>query len=543
MLSISCEQNEFLETAKDPATKSGIQLKNGRLYFPDQQQLLREFNLIKDKDEVEIYNHMLNHYSYDNFTPLRPIATVENEEQIATQIAKRTESVNQLIQNSSYLRVGKTFTEDDIAENIDDLEDIIGDDAYASFLNSSAEIQVGDTIYKYTDVGLFSVRDTEYNALNDYLVVKSISTDLLVPTQETTQLQIINEIPNAGVTQLNDGITYFRATTPTLIEQEAEPNKSNFNQVARTSSIDSEVDSFVSSLTPCDGKNGFLGQLFGIDKVCIDKYESRRRVKTKAYSYNFKLVYSVATKVKHQYKGWTGIWRQEDTDVLGMGVFAAQFEYDFTKMLPTNTKNIDQSLRLYTAKGYNKIYKVSVDNYGGMYSLSVTPFTGNAYPFNLFNDDLVIENWGNSNIVDQALAQANKRLTSEKLNEYFWKTLYSQATTQLKNLTMNYNYTPPSNITLLSKHPTFGKLLVQKTHKEIRYNTSKVDKTYDWGFYLKVTLSAQSGYSLNPKVDGGGGAVYDASQSSPNVPKGFRVIMYGVAKRGGVWHGSRLELM
>lgn len=529
----SCEPELIDKGNSDPNFNQKITIKDGRLYFPTKEDLTNEFDKIKDSNDSVIYHHMTRYYS-DDFLPLRPILTSDNEEVIAVQLAKRKELTNAYLRTRSSSSSARTLSDEDIIDHIDDLEDIIGDDAYASFLNSSAEVQVGDSIYKYTDVGLFIARDVEYSRLDTYLETRAISKDMLVPTPIDVQQQIIKEIPNGGITYLSDGITYFKAPIELEIQySNSDKGIKSFARENSTQTIDDEINAYVARLSPCDGKRGLFGNLFGANKNCTDTYESRRRVKTKAFAYNFALVYHTGTSVKHQYKGWTGIWRQENTDVLAIGVVAAQFEYDFSAWLPKNAV-IDQSIRLYSVKGYNETYKISVQNIGnGYYNVEVKKFTGNPYPFALFNDDLVIENWGNSNIIDLALAQANANLTAEKLNEYFWKILWDQANSQLKSLTRDFNYKVPANTTLLSKHPQFGKFLIQKTHKQIASNSSKVDKTFDWGFGAQVTLSASSGYSLQ-------NASY--KPSTPQKPKKFRVIMYGVGKRGTAWHGSRLEM-
>lgn len=81
-------------------------------------------------------------------------------------------------------------SDEEILYDIDDLEELIGDDAYGAFLNDQAEIQVGQEIYKYTDVGLFVVSEDKYTTLEPYLISKNISTDLLVPTEESARVYV-----------------------------------------------------------------------------------------------------------------------------------------------------------------------------------------------------------------------------------------------------------------------------------------------------------------------------------------------------------------
>ncbi len=69
-----------------------------------------------------------------------------------------------------------------VLDHIDYLEEIIGDDDFSNFLNTKAEVQTGNDIYKYTDVGLFIAKETGYKRLENYLEVREISGDLLVPT-------------------------------------------------------------------------------------------------------------------------------------------------------------------------------------------------------------------------------------------------------------------------------------------------------------------------------------------------------------------------
>lgn len=107
--------------------------------------------------------------------------------------------------------LNKIENEDVITDDIDDLEEIIGDDAYAAFLDSRAEIQIANQIYKYTDVGLFIVQDSKYDALKQYLEVKKISDDLMYATDESIRLAYIESQPSEEKVVVSDGIEYFIA--------------------------------------------------------------------------------------------------------------------------------------------------------------------------------------------------------------------------------------------------------------------------------------------------------------------------------------------
>lgn len=162
----SCQdeiQVENFEPSKE--FLNGISTVNGRLYFPSKEDFSREFDAVKDKSDVEIYEHVSKFYSKD-FISLRPIVTDRNENEVYQKLTERKERYldNLSIYRKTSPEVQSRNSEDDYLSNIDDLEDIIGDEAFASFLNSDAEIQVGNEIYKYTDVGLFVT--TDYSKLS-----------------------------------------------------------------------------------------------------------------------------------------------------------------------------------------------------------------------------------------------------------------------------------------------------------------------------------------------------------------------------------------
>ncbi len=133
---------------------SAASVKDGRLYFTSKESLAYAYDQIKNADDDQIANYI----DAKDIISLRPVVTEKNENLIAKKVARRVELLKQNKRYMDYLSrkgsVSKLANEDEIADDIDDLEEIIGDDAYGAFLDSRAEIQVADKIYKYTDVGL-----------------------------------------------------------------------------------------------------------------------------------------------------------------------------------------------------------------------------------------------------------------------------------------------------------------------------------------------------------------------------------------------------
>lgn len=61
-------------------------------------------------------------------------------------------------------------------------------------------------------------------------------------------------------------------------------------------------------------------------------------------------------------------------------------------------------------------------------------------------------------------------------------------------------------------------------------NSDKLEKSFDWGVSAGINIDPQTG-NITPDLSGQG----------IKKPSDFRVVMYGIAKRNGVWHGSKIN--
>jgi hypothetical protein len=105
-----------------------------------------------------------------------------------------------IVRNNNTIRSTANRSSEAIFDYLDDLEDIVGDDTFAAFLNNNAEILVADEIYKYTDVGLFISKEDKFNNLENLLDAKNISKDLTIETSLSAKQAILSEYPNDGIT-------------------------------------------------------------------------------------------------------------------------------------------------------------------------------------------------------------------------------------------------------------------------------------------------------------------------------------------------------
>ncbi|MBC7524337.1 MAG: hypothetical protein H7239_07860 [Flavobacterium sp.] len=286
---ISCEDYDSNTKTMD-ITNSKVNIKNGRLYFPTKSIFKEYMAKYIDASETELSKFFDPLYK-EGFYCLRPIVTQENERLLYNNYIK-LKPENPLKNTSK--------TTDDYFDYFDQIEEIIGDDVFAAFLNEKIEIQIEDIIYKYTDVGLFFAKEDKLDDLKNFLEVKNISEDLRYETPINSKQAIKTEFPLEGTTVINPDISYFKILYVDPNDQGGGgPPSYNPTQNGPTSS-DPSYNVFLNNLQYCEPSHGLFGNLFGDNYVCIDRYENRRRVKTKAFNYNYLIVYHMGVKVHHQ---------------------------------------------------------------------------------------------------------------------------------------------------------------------------------------------------------------------------------------------------
>lgn len=556
----SCRQELVEELASNDNTKTEVLISdgsvvNGRLFFSNVESLQYAYDRVKDEEDEIIANYI----DSKGILSLRPITTPNNERLIEQKMSLRLQGLKSDEKFVEY-KGTSVFNEEEIEDDIDDLEDIIGDDAFAAFLNSDAEIQVADKIYKYTDVGLFIVKDDKYSELTDYLSVKKISNNLLIPTDENVREQYVREnfYHNEGnITRpVHRDIEYFIIDIPRprpIGEIEVMPiddfpsplppktspvptppkNNPSPNPIAITKD---PVDDFVNSLSYCNPRRGFFRGIFGQNNVCINNYEKRRRIKLKAFNYNYLLVYHTGVKVKHQYRGWTGGWRKEKVNEIRLGVEDAQFIYDYRGHQNLHPQPSVPRLTTIYNNNSRLIFDANVKWEPGFYPniQKIVGYSIQGYP-SLLKDNIYIEDIiGNirtsNSLLDKAIYDAikagNKELASDNLNKKFIKETLGFLEQTWKELGKKER--PNNEITYSLNIPEIGLFAVNKRLYRVGYNTAKVDKTFDWGFHIGIDIGSDG--KVSPNTSGGG----------LKKPENFRADLYGVVRRGNNWYGVKM---
>lgn len=507
MLGVSCREQDLVETqnATEVAISEASVVK-GRLYFPNKESLQYAYNNVKNEDDEVIAKYI----DSKNIISLRPVITEENEKLVAEKLSLR---VKQLKNNKRLMKSNSAIAQsitsnnldnDDITEHLDDLEDIIADDAYAAFLNSDAEIQVADKIYKYTDVGLFAVKADKYNELKHYLEDNKISDNLLYPTDKNIGETFVEKQPNGVLTHLTDNIEYFRNTSSV-----------DYNS-SITTMANSKIDYYTSilglqeiidNLPTGRVRKPIIANLNGDVYVTYDNYAKRNRVKVKFYSQNFLIAYAVGCKVKHQYRGWTGLWRKQKTEKLGMG---ASIEWSFDHFGDRAFSNIIANNKSPITYHFNGKSYVQ-DDLNSNYIIEKGKLKSPKLPFEKQIDGVI-----------EIFVKKDKLSLEERRN--IIKQLMKLGLKELEKIS-NKKHTKIGTIITTPKevHVSYYDYEVLKSNEDV------IEKIFDWGI-------------ATPKFsyDFAGGIGVDFGNFDFLRPKTRSMNIYGIAKAGGKWRGTKL---
>ena len=523
----SCENEKIDLNNTTQITLREVSLKDGRLLFPDKESLNKIYKEYANASDEKLSIFLYPLYQ-KTFYSLRPIVTEKNEELIYNQYKNKIIFGDNQKKNTSKI-AQYNF------DYLDAIEEVIGDDTFAALLNSDGEIQVGEDVYKYTDVGLFIVKANKLDILKNYLTTNKISQNLTIETSQTVKQTINKKFTQEGLININSDLSYFRTTSSETTDTNALNKKSvtKFNHsTSKSTTADPKYNSFLNNLGSCDPRSGIFGDLFGDNDVCIDKYESKRRVKTKAFNYNYLLVYHLGVKCVHQFRGWTGLWRVEATDEIRLIVEAAQFEYDLDALTGNTAINNLTRERSYFMNNQKAFFAgpntITFNNEWGQPIISYVNLT--SLP-KIFHDDLTFEFFGTGNSwLDGKIQKGiDNNLNASHLNEWFYDGLYSQVKSQLQRAFGSATL-PPANRTFAAKFPENGKLIIQKSVNNQGFNIGVREQTFDWG--AQICLSA-GGSNWNISTNTGCDILVK--------PKNFRVKIIGAARKGSDWHGSKFN--
>nr|WP_315028437.1 hypothetical protein [uncultured Chryseobacterium sp.] len=547
-MTVSCRE-ELTENSSDKAhVIEQASVKNGRLYFPNKESLNATYQDLKKKD-IETVQHFVDEKGIES---LVPIITAKNETEVISELKFR--KIGSLKKGTSLLMRGESpaVSDEDIYDDLDDLEEVVGDEVYASMLNGSAEIQIADKIYKYTDVGMFVTTEQNYAKLENYLEVRRISPDLLIPTDASVREGFMTDKPSGDLVTLpntDNTISYFSAPVDRRSGADGNGfrgggfrggdgtsggnggfrngdgtsggNGSGNNGGTRSGSDggfrnpnpqpqpqEPSIATIVQNLPIGEVRKPWLGNVFGKTWTTYDKYESKRRVKVKFYSQNLYLVYAVGCKVKHQYKGWTGLWRKENAEKLGIGINSISWKFSHSLTYASN--NTPREVYWLDGKMYKAANNTDYVNVGPA-TMPTFPFSKNA------TVDAVIQFTTNLS-----------GLSEEQLNKMFWEAAWKQANKFMEGQNKKLNRVA---FVVDSYEQTY---IQYYDFSQIEDNQDVIERIFNWG-----VATPQFTYTFGGGT--GTGIAVTSYKFDFLQPTAVAVSMYGIAKKNGAWHGVKLN--
>lgn len=521
LLCLQCQIDDFqsdqIENIDlDVTTK----IVNGRLKFENKDSFTRAYQTMKDANEGKKMKYFENKYN-SQFQSLVPV--------IGKNANQQLEDYRRLIDTKIKVDgTSKSVSNDDITEHFDDLEDVFGEDTYANFLNHEAELQVGDTIYSYTDYGLFYVHQNDYSKLIDYKndkIIYSLSIDNMDNITYKTPCDIRIKTSNSGGhKEVAPNVRhYYPNVIPAYCDGDTSGggntgggNTTDNNETSDnvTTTFDT-LSSIAQNLPECNIIEPWVGNLFGTVKVCIDQYQSDRRVKTKYYDVDLGLAFAIGVKVKHQKKGWTGVWRKQDTEEVALGLNSLTWRFTHS-VPPASSLFYSEPSRIFAN---NKIFLKNSNSplytqyNGGNVPVPQLPFTNDI--------DFIVQE------IVTADSPFNFLDSEYEVREAFYELVWAGVKSQLQSEGIE-----GGTGAVIFNTPTQTLFQVYDFTNSCS-NCSKEEKILDWGIATpQITINFGDGVNNNVSY---GNWDYDFRN-----PDAVGLSCFGMAKRYGEWHGNIL---
>ena len=360
----------------------------------------------------------------------------------------------------------------------------------------------------YTDTGLFIAKTNQIDSLNNYLDSNQISTNLLIPTDTANKIRFIGDNNPCGGTTNVDDYEYFIAERDCLGTSGggggSTPPESTMTPIDQIAEI-------ANTMSACDVSEPWLGNIFGTVKVCKDKYEDKRRVKTKYYNLDLNLAYVIGVNTKHQKKGWI-FWHQEKTQQVALGVNSLTWKFPAPQMPAQYWGN---RMRTYLYDG--KMYSTTTSYYNAVYMgnipLPALPFADKL--------DFIVEFATDVGFFD------NER----EVTQFFYSNLFNAAKGILQ--TYGNRNLRKAGVVIVTPSATWVQFY---DFSNTCTDCSKIQNTIDFGIatpQITYTFGAGSGLS--------GDTTFTSWDFNFNQPDLTGMSAYGMAKYNNQWHGTRME--
>lgn len=277
----SCQTDDILDNEITENSLTAPKVNGSRLEFSSREHLVHFINESKKQDINELKSKIRNFESC-GFRSLLPTFTSED--------VARVEAYKR--------RKGLQFGGKG-ADTMDaDEDEIIADPNFALVINDDRELIVGNDLYKFTEYAVF------FTELGNEAEIK-------------TYLQAIERcelsLTASGVQYVGNKVyAFIPQPVDDICDYEIDNGNDEADMIGSTSQSLTR-EQYIAQMKTCEYQENLFDKLFGPSEKCIAKFESDRRIKTRAWNQNFLIYSSVGIRTKTQ-KRTLGIWWASDSD-------------------------------------------------------------------------------------------------------------------------------------------------------------------------------------------------------------------------------------
>jgi len=509
---VGCSNLEDKNLSAQNNSVEDIKIIDGTLQINTKSSLKELVSLYNDTTTQNKFNDGIKTLQDKGFKSLHPVLDVTNISEVKAFSVAKQKRIASL--NKSFGITSKTVTTDEVELT----DEIVTDPALASLLNEDREIVVGDSLYKYTETGLYFCLKKDKEKLYNYL-------NKLSSTQKKNiivQKQISpNKSLTAKVIPIDEGIDWFLPPSPKVI---IDPAPLTTVILPDPTVI---LNNRINDLPVCEGSGGgLLSDIFGTNLSCIDYFDGRHRIKTEYWDQNYFFYKSTGVEVRTQVKTlW--IWWASDSDEIHLGINRIYLKYDnpipqINSIPYLNTSPYLSEVPVYMYKGE---FKIQQNNLGNFIAPTFIKANSNL-PFFEFGQGINM-----LNIYIRKLPFVDQNYTVR--NESNIKALYQLGIDFLKKnfnsgakindpFVVSYQANPQAEVEVLY----FGERLSAT-------NTNIIKRTFYSDRQWQVGIAVSNG-SVKPTF---GVPSYNYFR---NYTK-YELDFYGLARQGDTWKGNRMK--
>jgi hypothetical protein len=401
---------------------------------------------------------------------------------------------------------------------IENEDEFIADNYFSLVLNRQRIIQIGDSVYQYTPIGLFFAHKNEEHLLPAYNIVKkrigggyTLQDNMLF----NTQLQEASNTTYNQTIQLSSGLSFYKVDYSQNVEF-ADEAQMDYGDSASSNGRTTATKPLPESLYLCTTMSGtWWNKVVGPSIDCSDHFSNKRRVKTKAWNQNYLVYSSIGINVRSQ-KKWAGIWWANKIDELELGYSYVTFKYASVSVSFTNRTS--DYYYGYKGKTYDQYGKLLTNNWEN--------------PSNIFSERPIKPDGDEVFIYffDRSISPQDYVLLMKEQPAIFHNQMNSLAQRGINFLKSKGEKDLEKKTLAIAIVNEKDLYFINSKWKRTNSNNNNIDKSFDW----------RTGQIVFRNKFGDPATYHDIKFKLARSYKNAIIHAYGMGRSGDAWKGSRV---